>query len=158
MRRPLYHRETVSVPIVQEAGWTPGPAWRGAENLLTPSGFVPRTFQSVASRYQYVSYLSLFHCNNGCKNGLQYYVIRALTALWTVQIEVLYTCFGRRVKDTRADKYANYKIYTFSGKYSTYVFSFLWRCDPTRVMASFFLMFPDHRQRRTTVGRTPLDE
>ena len=34
----------------------------------------------------------------------------------------------------------------------------LWRCDPTRVMASSFLMFLDHTQRRTTVGRTPLDE
>jgi len=33
----------------------------------------------------------------------------------------------------------------------------LWRCDPTRVMASSNLMFLDHT-RRTTVGRTPLDE
>jgi len=32
------------------------------------------------------------------------------------------------------------------------------RCDPTRVMASSFLRFLDHTQRRTTVGRTPLDE
>ena len=35
---------------------------------------------------------------------------------------------------------------------------FLWRCDPTRVMASSFLRFLDHTQLRTTVGRTPLDE
>jgi hypothetical protein len=35
---------------------------------------------------------------------------------------------------------------------------FLWRCDPTRVMASPILRFLDHTQRRTTVGRTPLDE
>ena len=34
----------------------------------------------------------------------------------------------------------------------------LWCCDPTRVMASSFLRFPDHTQRRTTVGRAPLDE
>ena len=34
----------------------------------------------------------------------------------------------------------------------------LWRCDPTRVMASSFLRFLDHIQRRNTVGRTPLDE
>jgi hypothetical protein len=39
-------------------------------------------------------------------------------------------------------------IYTF----------FLWRCDPTRVMASSFFRFLDHKQRRTTVGRTPRDE
>jgi len=35
---------------------------------------------------------------------------------------------------------------------------FLWRCDPTRVMASSFLRFLDHTQRRTTFGRSPLDE
>jgi hypothetical protein len=35
---------------------------------------------------------------------------------------------------------------------------FLWRCDPTRVMASSFTRFLDHTQRRITVGRTPLDE
>ena len=35
---------------------------------------------------------------------------------------------------------------------------FLWRCNPTCVMASLFLRFLDHTQRRTTVGRTPLDE
>jgi hypothetical protein len=38
------------------------------------------------------------------------------------------------------------------------LFFLLWRCDPTRVMASSFLRFLDHTQRRTTVGRTPLDE
>jgi len=37
-------------------------------------------------------------------------------------------------------------------------FFLLWRCDPTLVMASSFLRFLDHTQRRTTVGRTPLDE
>jgi hypothetical protein len=37
-------------------------------------------------------------------------------------------------------------------------FSFLWRCDPTRVMAYSFLRFLDHTQRRTIIGRTPLDE
>jgi len=37
-------------------------------------------------------------------------------------------------------------------------FFFLWLCDPIRVMASSFLRFLDHTQRRTTVGRTPLDE
>jgi hypothetical protein len=35
---------------------------------------------------------------------------------------------------------------------------FLWRRDPTRVMASSFLRFLDHIRRRTAVGRTPLNE
>ena len=38
------------------------------------------------------------------------------------------------------------------------VFCFLWRCGPTRAMASSFLRFLDHTQRRITVGRTSLDE
>ena len=37
-------------PIVQQAGWAPGPVWTGAENLVPP-GFDPRTVQPVASRY-----------------------------------------------------------------------------------------------------------
>ena len=40
----------------------------------------------------------------------------------------------------------------------TYIYIFLWRCDLTRVIASSFLRFLDHTQRRSTVGRTPLDE
>ena len=38
------------------------------------------------------------------------------------------------------------------------LYFFLWRCDPTRVMASSILRFIDHTQRRTTVGRNPLDD
>ena len=38
------------VPIVQEAGWAPGPVWTGAENLAPP-GFDPQTVHPVASRY-----------------------------------------------------------------------------------------------------------
>jgi len=40
----------------------------------------------------------------------------------------------------------------------TFLSFILWRCDPKRAMASFFLRFLDHTQRRTTVGRIPLDE
>jgi len=42
--------------------------------------------------------------------------------------------------------------------YKKVIFFLLWRCDPTRVMASPFLRFLDYTQRLTTVGRTPLDE
>jgi hypothetical protein len=36
------------VPVVQEAGWFPGPVWTGAENLA-PLGFDSMTVQTVAS-------------------------------------------------------------------------------------------------------------
>ena len=42
------------------------------------------------------------------------------------------------------------------GSFFFFFFS-LWRCGPTRAMASPFLRFLDHAQRRITVGRTPLD-
>ena len=48
--RPLFTPGIAPVPFVEEAGWAPGPVWRGAENLDSP-GFDPRTVQSVANRY-----------------------------------------------------------------------------------------------------------
>ena len=43
--------------------------------------------------------------------------------------------------------------------YSAFIYFFpLWRCGPTRAMASSFLRFLNHTQRRIAVGRTPLDE
>ena len=36
--RPLFTPGKDPVPIVQEAGWAPGPVWTGAENLAPPSG------------------------------------------------------------------------------------------------------------------------
>jgi hypothetical protein len=47
---PPFTPEIDPVPIVQETGWAPGPAWIGAENLA-PLRFDSRTFQPVASRY-----------------------------------------------------------------------------------------------------------
>jgi hypothetical protein len=38
------------IPIVQEAGWAPGPVWMCVKNLAPP-GFDPQTIQAVASRY-----------------------------------------------------------------------------------------------------------
>jgi hypothetical protein len=37
MPRPLSTPRKDPVPIVQEAGWSPGPVWTGAENL-SPTG------------------------------------------------------------------------------------------------------------------------
>ena len=71
MPRPLFSLRKDLVPIVQEAGWPPGPVWTGAENLAPKPGFDPRTVHLVASRYAdyatrstYVSEISsiLRHC------------------------------------------------------------------------------------------------
>jgi len=48
--RPLFTPGKDMVPIVQEAGWAPGPIWTGAENLARP-GFDPWTVHPIASRY-----------------------------------------------------------------------------------------------------------
>jgi hypothetical protein len=49
--RPLFTPKKDPVPIVQEAGWAPGPVWTGAENLVPPPTFDARTVQPVASRH-----------------------------------------------------------------------------------------------------------
>jgi hypothetical protein len=40
--QPQYPRKRKLVPIVEEAGWAPGPVWTGVENLAT-TRFDPRT-------------------------------------------------------------------------------------------------------------------
>ena len=48
--QPLITPGKNPVPLVQEAGWAPGPVCTGAK-ILAPPGFDPRTVQPVASRY-----------------------------------------------------------------------------------------------------------
>jgi hypothetical protein len=55
----------------------------------------------------------------------------------------------------RSNFFGLHRQHTLSVKVS---FFFLWRCHPTRVMAFSFLRFLDHTKRRTTVGRTHLEE
>ena len=50
-------------------------------------------------------------------------------------------------------------VFCFDARQCTYhIFFSCGPCGPTRAMASPFLRFLDHTQRRTTVGKTPLDE
>ena len=50
MPRPLFTPGREPVPIVQEAGWAPGPVWTGAENLVSTL-IRSRTVQPVTSHY-----------------------------------------------------------------------------------------------------------
>jgi hypothetical protein len=45
-----FPRERDSVPIVQDAGWAPGPVWT-VRKISPPPEFDPRTVQPVASLY-----------------------------------------------------------------------------------------------------------
>ena len=49
--RPLFTPGKDPVPVVQEAGWAPGPVWTGAENLTTTGIRSSETVNPVASRY-----------------------------------------------------------------------------------------------------------
>ena len=49
------------VPIVQEAGCTPGPFWTGAGNLAPTPEFDPRTVQALVSRY--TEWTTLYNIN-----------------------------------------------------------------------------------------------
>jgi hypothetical protein len=44
-----YPREIDPVPIVQESGWVPGPAWMGANNLA-PTGIYFNTYDGKSQQ------------------------------------------------------------------------------------------------------------
>ena len=50
MPRLLFTPKKDLLPIVQEAGWAPGPVWT-VRKILSPPEFDPRTVQPVVSRY-----------------------------------------------------------------------------------------------------------
>jgi hypothetical protein len=72
-----------------------------------------------------------------------------IPTLWRFFFEILNT---RRMTKSRKSHQKHSSLQIIK------IMFFLWLCDPTRVMTSSFLKFLDHTQRRTAVGRTPLDE
>ena len=56
--RPHFTPGKDPLPILQEAGWAPGPVWTSAENLV-PTRIRSRTVQPVVSLYR-LSYPALF--------------------------------------------------------------------------------------------------
>ena len=51
----FYNLERKPVPILQEAGWAPGPVWSGAENLVPKLGFNPQIVPTIARHYTHVT-------------------------------------------------------------------------------------------------------
>jgi hypothetical protein len=68
------------------------------------------------------------------------------------------TCFASSYEPSSGWLLFLSKVKYTSSIANMYIFFFLWRCGPTRAMASSFLRFLDHTQQRITVVRTPLDE
>ena len=52
-RRPLCPQERDPVPVVQEAAWTLGPVWKGAENLAPIGIRSPDCPARIESLYDY---------------------------------------------------------------------------------------------------------
>jgi len=106
------------------------------------------------------SLTALYTVDNSSLTALYAVGNSSLTALYTVDsssLTALYT----------VDNSSLTALYTVAcNKYFTSSTSFssisplppLWRCGPTPSVASPFLRFLDHTQRRTTLSRTPLDE
>jgi hypothetical protein len=68
--RPYFTHGKEPVPIVQEAGWDPGPVWRGAENLAPTGNRSPDRPDRSQSLYRLsyrahsstnVKYVNLYH-------------------------------------------------------------------------------------------------
>ena len=72
-----------------------------------------------------------------------------------LRLSMVFTVTFKKVKTFSSFEPLSHLFQNYSSLVNAF---FLWRCDPTRVIASSFLMFLDHTQRRTTVGRTPLNE
>ena len=57
--RALYPQEREQLSIAQEAGWAPGTAWTGAENLVLPRFDLPTVHPVASLTYQGDAYYSL---------------------------------------------------------------------------------------------------
>ena len=84
---------------------------------------------------------------------VRFQTVRLLYIYIYIYIYVYVYVWLRTLADT-----VPYPTHVFLILYIKKFVCFLWRCGPVRAMASPFLRFLDHTQRRITVGRTPLDE
>jgi hypothetical protein len=70
--RPLYRRERDAVPILQEAGWAPGPVWTAAENLAPTGVRSPDRPTRNESLYRLsYSWFNSRCCPNGFRENLR---------------------------------------------------------------------------------------
>ena len=116
------------------------------ESICTSSRFrVSNNFTQV-NENNYSSFLRILFCG-----GRRIIYLKVCEGLWN-------ECNQWLTSYTLQNACTNNDAKRYKYNVVLHIFFFLWRCDPTWVMASSFLRFIDHTQRRTTDGRTPLDE
>jgi len=87
-----------------------------------------------------------------------------LTDCGLLELPFIHALLQRRTSDGKPNcyvctlKYKRTEDIDWHVWHQIYIYFFLWLCNPTWGMVSSFLRFIDHTQRRTAVGRTPLDE
>ena len=115
--------------------------WKRVSGMSTP---VP-LFRHSSIQGSTSSFLHSEMLQTTCKRTSRYDNVQ-ICSVWTLQYRDVHTMIEYpSISETKL-------------QYSSVGNFFLWRCGPTRAMASSFLMFLDHTQRRTIDGRTPLDE
>ena len=146
--RPYFTPGKDPVPILQGAGWAPGPVWTGGKSRHHRDSIPDRPARSQ-SLYR-LSY-----------RGPTQYVCVSMNSSWKVKSSV--ESSWEYLTDTCHR--CSYVIWHKKIRLTLRLITTnlhppppLWRCGPTRAMASSFLKFLDHTQRRTIVGRTPLNE
>jgi len=75
-----------------------------------------------------------------------FYIYHRFSGIWCLHFQ----CWSRSQRGTEKMSSCNNNQLD--------AFFFIWRDSPQWAMASSVTRFPDNTQRRTTVGRTPLDE
>ena len=93
--RPLFTPGKDPIPIVQEAGWVPGPVWTGAKNLApTEIRFPDRPARSQSLyRLRYPAHFDCWACRyiNTCFTELNWNIGYLVTVLWEFTAYVDFT-------------------------------------------------------------------
>jgi len=105
MTRPHFTPGKEPVPIVQEAGWAPGPAWTGGKSLLHRDSIPDRPARSQSL------YRQSYPVHRNMLSWLKLWIKLLLLHL----VGCLYYC----ISDTRSQKTSNIKSYSVASKMDT---------------------------------------
>jgi hypothetical protein len=84
--RLLFTPRKDPAPIIQKAGWAPGPTWTGAENLIPTGIWSPDRPARSQLLYQ-LSYLAFYEKCAAYKTGF-FFSTTALHSVWALMLEM----------------------------------------------------------------------